>query len=71
MRHLLGFHLLLLMLELGLTHFMFGECEGEFDAAVTLADLKVESEENCDDVCERQQRADEDQLALGRRLQFD
>ena len=59
------------MLELGLAHFMFGKCEGEFDAAVALADLKVESEENRDDVCERQQRADEDQLALGRRLQFD
>ena len=59
------------MLELGLAHFMFGECEGEFDTAVTLVDLKIESEENCDDVCERQQRADEDQLALGRRLQFD
>ena len=67
-RHSLGFHLLLLVLELGLSHFMFGECEGQFDAAVTLVNLKVESEEYRDDVCERQQRADEDQLALGRRL---
>ena len=58
------------MQQLGFPHLILRERKCQLGTPVSLPNLEVERDEERDDVCQQEQRPDEDQLALGRRFEF-